>query len=184
MNAPQVEKSARGYLNLAAQAALSHARLLEMLAYDANTGIFTWRIRPHKHGAKVGDIAGSRTQRYCRVSINGYRYPAHRLAWFYVHGEWPENELDHRLRISTDNRLSELRPATRSQNAINRGLNKNNTSGAKGVRWNIQAKRWLAFITKDGRKFHLGGFKNFNEAVAARQQTEQRLFGEFARGAA
>jgi len=176
----------RGGLNLTAQAALSHTRLLEVLAYNAKTGAFTWRIQLNKRDthAKVGDVAGSHTNRYCRIQIDGYRYPAHRLAWFYTHGEWPENELDHRLRVPSDNRLSELRPATRSQNAINRKLHKNNTSGAKGVRWNIQMKRWCAFITKDRRRFYLGGFKTFREAVTTQQQAEQRLFGEFAGEAA
>jgi hypothetical protein len=163
-----------------AQAALSHARLLEVLTYNKETGSFTWRVQIGRR-VKVGSLAGKCAHgRYCTIQIDGYRYRAHRLAWFYVHGEWPKDQLDHRSRVRTDNRLSDLRPVTNSQNQMNVGLRRDNTSGVKGVHWNNQFKRWRAVITKDRHVFSLGLFKAFHEAVSARQQAEQKLFGAFA----
>jgi hypothetical protein len=95
-------------------------RLRQLLHYDPERGVFTWLSRPAERswntrfaGTRAGTINGLG---YVVIGILGRRYKAHRLAWLYVHGEWPGRELDHINCDKSDNRIANLRPATRSQN--------------------------------------------------------------------
>jgi len=156
--------------------------LRRLLQYYPETGIFTWRVAP-SHCIKAGARAGQDRGRGWRViEIGGRRYPEHTLAWLYMTGEWRPQQLDHRNRVRGDNRWPNLRLATRAQQQENRNLNRNNTSGAKGVvrvpyasgwRWRAQIER-----TADGkRKTHyLGFFEDFVAAVAAREAAERAMF--------
>lgn len=146
---------------------LTADRVRELLSYDPDTGIFTWRVaRP---GMPVGSIAGWCDEKgYWRISIDDKPYRAHRLAWFLVHGVWPSSELDHRNRIKTDNRIGNLREATRAQNQQNRPLFKNNTSGFAGVSWKSREQRWRACFRMGGVCKELGLFETpeaANEAI-------------------
>jgi hypothetical protein len=150
--------------------------LKTLLDYNQDTGLFTWKL--YRGGtAKVGDTAGKvEANGYHRIKVNGKLYLAHRLAWFYEYGIWPDKDLDHINRIKTDNRLVNLRVATRSENIQNTGLRKNNSSSVIGVSWNNQKSMWRAYITKDYKQIHLGLFKSKDEAVVARQKAEQTFF--------
>ena len=98
---------------------LTHERLLAALDYSPETGIFIWKIS--KGRVKGGDIACCHDKDgYIRIQLDGVRYFAHRLAWFYVHGKFPEPETDHKNRIKTDNRIANLQEATRQINNKNR----------------------------------------------------------------
>lgn len=92
----------------------------------------------------------------------------------------PGEQCDHLNGIKTDNRLENLRVATNAQNSMNRGLNKNNTSGEKGVYWHKRAQKWMAYIMYQGRRIHLGLFMTKEAAALAYSQTAKQLFGEFA----
>ena len=152
--------------------------LKTLLDYDRNTGGFTWKL--YRGGrAKVGDIAGKVEENgYHRIKVNGKLYQAHRLAWFYEYGIWPDKDLDHINRIKTDNRIENLRLATRSENVQNTGLRKNNNSLVIGVSWNAQKSKWRAYITKDYKQIHLGFFESKDEAIMARQKAEQNVFSK------
>ena len=146
-------------------------RLREVLAYDPETGDFHWRAS--KGTAKAGSKAGTYdTHGYVQIKIDSKIHLAHRLAWLYVHGEWPDTQVDHRNRTRSDNRFDNLRKATNAQNQQNRGVDKNNTSGHPGVHWDIRQRKWMAKIQIDGRRLSLGGFDSFENAVAARSKAK------------
>jgi len=159
---------------------LTHSELLSLLEYGPETGFFRWRIRTNPRAA-AGQIAGvvSNGRRYIR--INRKRYAAHRLAYFYVYGKWPANEIDHINRNPDDNRISNLRDATRSQNLFNCG-NKPDAP-PRGIDWYKQTSRWRVRIKRDGKQYALGYFKNIEDAIQARLAAEHKFFPEFPRHA-
>lgn len=162
---------------------LTQARLRELLSYDPETGIFRWLKAAPRRQRQVGTVAGGLKYGYVSICIDYRHYPAHRLAWLYVHGRWPNGEVDHINRRRADNRIANLREATRKDNSRNGSL-RQNSSGAIGVSWDAQTERWRAHITVDGKMLHLGRFDSIAEAVAARQSAAAEHFGAFAPGAA
>jgi HNH endonuclease len=109
------------------------------------------------------------------IKIFGETFFAHRVAWAVHYGSWPDGEIDHISGYATDNRLANLRCVTRQENNKNRGMATNNTSGVMGVNWYDRRKCWRAFIKISGKSQHLGHFKNFDDAVAARKLAETNL---------
>lgn len=153
-------------------------KLREALDYDPATGIFRWRFANHHH--PIGGIATHNGPRgYLATWCDGKIRPAHRVAWFYVTGEWPTGQIDHINRERADNRWANLRPATAHQNKFNRSLSRNNRSGVTGVDFLGRLTKWRAQIRIDGHCLHLGVFPSFDEAVAARKAAEEKHFGEF-----
>jgi hypothetical protein len=92
-----------------------------------------------------------------------------------MHGIWPEYEIDHVNRIKSDNRLCNLRPATRAQNAQNMPVRSNNTSKRTGVNWNKANQNWVASICVNKARISLGSYTDFNDAVLARTSAETRF---------
>lgn len=159
---------------------LKHEDLVSFLDYDVQTGVFTYKQRRGR--MKPGDVAGTPHSRgYIQIRVMGRIYLAHVLAWFYVHGVWPQGDLDHQDTDKTNNRIGNLRPATRPQNCWNVGKLKNNTSGFKGVWWSKQKQRWIADIARYGKRYHLGSFIEKSDAVVAREAAARELHGEFCR---
>ena len=153
-------------------AALSQERLKECLQYDSDTGVFTWLVNPCRN-LRVGSVAGTvRHDGYVVIMIDRKLYLAHRLSWLYVHGTLPPDMLDHVNRDPTDNRLSNLRLATRSENAQNQSMRSDNTSGHVGVRWHKRNQKWMAHIGLKQKHIHLGSFTDLSEAIAARKAAE------------
>jgi hypothetical protein len=112
---------------------ITHALLKEYVHYDSNTGVFT-RLKKSGKGAVGARMDGDKGDGYRRVRLLGQRYSAHRLAWFYVHGEWPKGEIDHINHDPSDNRMSNLRDCTKSTNQQNRiRANRNSKTGYMGV---------------------------------------------------
>ena len=109
--------------------------LRRLLSYDPKTGDFRWRVS-RGGGVRAGDLAGTlHSGGYWQIYVNNRLYLAHRLAWLYVYGKWPDKGIDHKNGIRTDNRICNLREATASQNGANKGRLTRNTSGFKGVSW-------------------------------------------------
>ena len=103
------------------QNSLSQKYLREALHYDPDTGIFTWKVATASC-VKVGAEAGCvKNDGYRAIGMGGKSYKAHRLAWLYVHGEWPKEQIDHINHIRTDNRMENLRPASGGENAKTKG---------------------------------------------------------------
>lgn len=151
----------------------------EALWYDCITGQFYWRIR--RQWVAPGTRAGTLQNSYWMIHIHGVDYPAHRLAWLYVHGRWPIGEIDHINLDKLDNRLSNLREASRSQNGANVGIPAHNTSGFKGVSFNSKSGRWTAQISARGKRYYLGSHSTAEAAARAYDHAAEHLFGEFAR---
>jgi hypothetical protein len=162
--------------------ALTSARLRDAVHYDEATGVFTW-VNPNKFGPrKAGARAGSqRRDGYRGIMIDYVRYFEHRLAWLYVHGVMPEEEIDHINMDPSDNRLANLRVATRSQNEQNKNNPAHNTSGRRGVVWCASRGKWQAQIMLGGKTHFLGRFDDKDDAFRARRQAESVMFGDFAR---
>jgi HNH endonuclease len=163
---------------------LTHARLKQLLDYDPETGVFT-RLVGTDHGRhKAGTVSGCSSGRYREQWVDGVRYAEHRLAWFWMTGEWPSCQIDHENLDKKDNRWANLREANVSQNAMNRAGR--SSSGAKGVYFikspeKCGSKRWKASIAKGGQSRHLGNFHTREDAQAAYQAAAASLHGEFAR---
>jgi AP2 domain. len=155
---------------------ISHIELKELFEYRPETGEFICLTQRAKR-SRVGSVAGSldRSTGYHRIRIGAHTYSTHRLAWLYVTGEWPQHELDHINGERADNRWQNLREATHQQNAFNRKLRSDNSSGHRRVRWNKQCGKWQAFCTRAGKHTHLGLFATLEEAVAARDAAEAEL---------
>jgi len=154
---------------------ITQEELKKQVSYDSSTGVFTWLVA-NSSSVKVGDDAGSVTnQGYISVQIHGERYLAHRLAWLYTYGFFPENSLDHINRSRTDNRIENLREVSNSCNIRNSKPHTNNTSGVRGVCWAARVRRWQADIKVNGKKIGLGRSGCFVEAVAHRLAGEQAL---------
>ena len=156
-------------------APLTAERLREILNYDPDTGVFTWRV-PKGRRVKAGAVAGcDNGDEYIRIRIDGRDYRAHRLAWLYVHGCWPSDQLDHINGNRSDNRMSNLREATPAENNQNRAISSKNTSGFPGVHWHRAKCKWQAQINVNGKKRHLGWLSDPAEAHAAYTAAKARL---------
>lgn len=153
--------------------------LYKELLYNAGTGIFTW-LKPAQKRV-VGNVAGCITPSgYVVICVNRKLYRAHHLAWLYVHGELPLL-IDHINGNRSDNRISNLRPATHSQNSKNRKVSKKSKSGLKGVYLEKRTGRWEAQICTNGKNIYLGTFKSPHEAHEAYCIKAMELHGEFCR---
>ncbi len=158
---------------------LTQDRLKEVLTYNPETGVFRWKAKPAGNVA-VGSVAGTTNNKgYRYISVDSRRYRAHRLAWLYVHGKWPADQIDHIDGKRGNNRIANLREATNTQNQQNRGVSKSNTSGFKGVVWNKQTRKWQATIRIWGRQIFLGSFDTIERAAAAYSAAAARHHGEF-----
>lgn len=162
---------------------LTAKRLRELLVYNPETGIFKRRIDAHNGRFKAGEIVGSKDAHgYLTIWIDKTSYKAHRLAWLYAHGKWPDGEIDHKNGLRSDNRLTNLRPANSSQQKWNsKKIWAHNTLGVRGV---YRAKdKFVAYITIKQRRKYLGTFATLAEAADARSEAEDKYYGPFTRAA-
>lgn len=148
----------------------------EKLSYDKETGIIVWT-----EGRFNGCEAGTLLDGYMRIKFEGKNYRNHRVAWFMIHGEWPNGELDHINGDRADNRICNLREATKFQNQGNRKRNSNSKSGIKGVIWNKRLQKWEVQIQCENKPRYLGLFHDIEEAAAVYAKAAKEHFGEFAR---
>lgn len=146
---------------------LTQERLKQLIDYDPDTGVFTWKGPSRFSGEESNcyNVYG-----YKVIGVDGKRYQASRLAWLYMEGYWPEHEIDHINRDPSDNRWCNLRHTSKQCNVRNRGVNKNNTSGVTGVSRNSRNGRWYVEILDK----NVGSYKNLDQAVKARWEAEVR----------
>lgn len=160
---------------------LSVQRLRQVLAYDAETGLFRWKARPSKC-CRIGAMAGCKSPRgYILLQLDGTIYLAHRLAWLYVHGAWPTKDIDHINLDKSDNRLCNLRETDGFQNMANIRKHARNKSGVKGVHLCSQTGKWRANIQIRGVEKTLGRFDTIDAAADAYREAAVQAAGAFAR---
>ena len=152
--------------------------LRSVLHYVQETGIFTWKVSTSNR-VKVGGIAGSLDGGgYLQIRLQRRPHLAHRLAWLYVYGSWPKDQIDHINRDRADNRIENLREATNKQNMQNRSKSSHNTSGHPGVSWYKRISKWVAKIMHNQKQIHLGCFNTIEEAIAARKAAEKLYWAD------
>ncbi len=158
---------------------ITQSDLKKLLRYDPETGVFTWLVQ-RGGTASVGSVAGSRHRMgYRAITVYDHRCLAHRLAWLYMTGIWPPDQIDHRNRVRDDNRWKNLRAVTNGQNNQNskpRGISK-----YKGVSWGKSNKKWQAQVTLNGEHHHLGYFDTEIAAAAEYATFATKNFPEFSR---
>jgi len=154
---------------------LTQERLKELLSYDPETGIFTW-LEANGPRAVVGERAGGiHHSGYRYIQIDNVAYGAHRLAFLYVFGYLPENEVDHRDRVRHNNKFLNLREATRQCQNRNCGMLRNNTTGVKGISYEAPTGKWTAYISVGKKTKKLGRFYDILEAAYHRFAAESCL---------
>jgi hypothetical protein len=156
--------------------------LREHLDYNPDTGILIWKKKPDRR-VKIGEAAGrDNGGGYLQTRYRKGFYLCSRLAYYIYHGVDPlEKQVDHINGNRLDNRIKNLRLATGRQNSCNKALSKRNTSGVTGVRWAKREKKWIAYITANGKMNHLGYFINKEDAIQTRREAEVKYFGDFRR---
>ena len=152
----------------------------DLLRYDPETGNLYWRSNrgPIKAGSQAGTTkASGKLRPHVRILINRRPYLAHRIAWLLMTGSWPEEQIDHRNGDGTDNRWSNLRPATASLNTRNQSLRRGARSGFRGVSFRTITGKWKVGITHKEKRIYLGYFDDLEDAIEARLKAEKSLWG-------
>jgi hypothetical protein len=156
---------------------LTQEYLKSLYSYDQNSGLFTRLINRGKF--KAGEIAGrqhtdSKGMTYVKIKISGKEYFAHRLVWFYMYGVWPEKEIDHIDHNTINNKISNLRSVSLSENRKNISKSKKNTSGVVGVLFLTRERKWSARIQVNCKNIYLGTYACKHDAIKARKSAEQK----------
>jgi hypothetical protein len=155
-------------------------RIKELLSYDPDTGVFTWRVNRGK--VRAGDPTGCPdTYGYLVIGVDRALHRSHRLAVLYMTGAWPTSDVDHINGDPQDNRWANLRSASRTENNFNTGLRCNNKSGRRGVHWNPLLGKWRAGGRLRGKTVHLGCFDSLDEAAAVAETWRRENHGAFYR---
>lgn len=136
--------------------------LREILDYNPETGIFKWKIctgsaYPGKEAGCLSDDG------YVRIRVHKVLYLASRLAWLYMTGDWPTDQIDHINLVKNDNRWTNLREATASQNTIHRRIQSNNSNGIDDVHYCNTTRNWIAGIWVEGVVYYLDSFPYMNK---------------------
>lgn len=143
-------------------------------------GYLVWKER--RNGIRPDRKVGSKTDAgYIITGLNGKYIYVHRLIWLWHTGKHPEFELDHIDCVKDNNRIENLREASRLENSCNKKLRKDSTSGFKGVSWHKRVKQWQARVCFNKKRHHLGYFDTPEEASAAYELHAQQLHKEFTR---
>lgn len=154
---------------------LTAKRVLELMRYEPETGQFIWVSSRYSYlnGTPAGTV---RKEGYRFITIDGFQYLAHRLAWLVTHGSWPEATIDHWDRDRDNNRIDNLRQATQLQNIQNqRADHRRSVSGLLGVSWSVSHKKWRADIMVNSKSHYLGRHDTKEKAHAAYLQAKTML---------
>lgn len=153
---------------------ITQEELKKLVHYDPETGVFTRRIRTSNR-VKVGEVMGCSEPKhgYLLGRLHNHLYLMHRLAWMYVYGKFPDDLIDHVNGVPWDNRITNLREASRGGNSQNLIKHKDNSSGYLGVYWSKAANKYVARICVKGKGYHLGCFVCPKQAYAAYRSAKE-----------
>jgi hypothetical protein len=158
---------------------LTQARLKELYHYNPETGLFTRLCDSIQY--KAGTVVQSRTSDgYLYTWIDRKQYKLHHLAWLYIYGTIPTENIDHINRSRRDNRIANLRLADKSENSCNARKRIDNSSGWRGVYWHQKASKWVAQIQKETFGMYIGLFTCPLDAASAFNLAAYQLHGEHA----
>ena len=159
---------------------LTIERLREVLNYDPITGIFTWK-KSVSNRIKVGEVAGHPKcggGRYHGIRIDSRLYLAHRLAWFYVHGKWPSDLVDHKDRNGLNNAIDNLREASQSHNLANSvRIKSRSMTGIRNVY--RRGSKFFVSLSFAGKAHYGGSFKTLEAAALAASDLASKIHGEY-----
>lgn len=156
---------------------LTQSYLQSIFRYE--DGKLYWNVKKFK--VKNGSLAGCfYKDAYVKIRLDKKLYLAHRLIFMMFHGYLPR-EIDHINTNKHDNRIENLRPATKIQNQQNIRISKSNTSGVKGVTWNKHHQKYFVRCSVDGTRIHLGYYKELDDAKKVIEDFRLKHHGEFAR---
>jgi hypothetical protein len=153
---------------------LDQEKLKSLVSYDRETGVFRWTwiegAPLHRNRQFAGKRCGTIDKDgYLQITLIGHKYLAHRLAFMYINGAWPDKEIDHIDGVRNNNAFSNIRMVSRHENKRNMKQYENNSTGTCGVGWHKQRNKWRAYASDvTGKLRHLGLFDCFDDAVAAR----------------
>ena len=154
-------------------------RLRDAFDLDADTGMLRWKIAHQK--VRVGQAAGSvNGNGYLQVQIDRQVLQVHRVVFALAY-DWLPEMVDHVDGDPLNNRPSNLRAATRSENQRNRKTNANSAVGVKGVCWDSRSRKWRVRVQFAGKQQHIGLFADLNDADRAARAARGKFHGEFAR---
>lgn len=160
---------------------MNNLNIKDYLQYYNETGNFIW-IKSTKTNKPLHKKAGSiTTNGYLIIRFNKTRYYAHRLAWFFIYGNIPNNQIDHINGITNDNSINNLRLCSDSTNRLNTGMWKTNTTGYKGVTYSKSRNKYVAQATLQYKHYTLGYFDTAKEASNKYQEFAKNNHGEFYR---
>jgi hypothetical protein len=153
---------------------ITFEQALERFSYFSDTG----EVIDRRTGDEAGKVEKNRHTSYRRFSFGNVTLRAHQVAWLLFYGAWPDGEIDHRDGDGLNNRISNLRCGTRTQNQRNQRLHVKNKTGVRGVSFHSPTKKWQALICVDGTRLFLGRFGTVDGAAAARKEAELKYWGE------
>ena len=148
----------------------------KLFYYDAESGMLIWRFGNGRNVKPWQEVKAKNVHGYYTAKIHGKSYLAHRLAWLYVHGSFPNKYIDHKNRIRNDNRLCNLRDVNTTDNAQNISLPNHNTSGQIGVSWIKSHNCWTVFVKVNKKNKWLGYYKNLDDAITVRKEGERQYY--------
>jgi hypothetical protein len=162
--------------------AAEHAKMY--FNYDSTTGDLVWKFNTGKKNM-IGKAAASKSvdaSGCTRLSVRIHKrvYSVPKVIWAITYGVWPDGDVDHINGVTTDNRLKNLRQASRTENLGNSRMHRNNKCGRKGVHWCTQRKKWKACVIKNRKKYHAGFHNDVESAAAAYLAKARQLYGDFA----
>lgn len=150
------------------------ARLREVLVYDADTGLLVWRVSRGRVSA--GTVAGcDRGDGYQTVRVDRKLLLSHRVAWALHYGSWPDRDLDHVSGVASDNRIDNLRLASRSENMQNAQTRRAAKDTPRGVHWHARARKWCVVLYAQKQRHYVGLFASLADAIAARSTAKARV---------
>ena len=161
---------------------MNQDKLKDLFQYNAKTGLLHWKIKC-SWNVKIGNVAGTTKHwsNYIYIRFNNKSYPAHKLVWLYHYGIYPNGCIDHVNGIRNDNRIDNLRHATRAQNSQNMRIFKSNTSGIKGVDWKKNTNKWRVRLQVNHKRIEIGSFYCLDLAELVANEARTKYHKEFAR---
>jgi HNH endonuclease/AP2 domain len=164
------------YINKTDGGPLTAENVKETFLYNKRSGNLYRRMAQGIQ--KVGTV---RPDKHKVVAYNRHSYRTTYIIWLLVYGRPPNGDVDHINNDASDDRLSNLRECTRSQNMQNASMSKRNKTGVKGVHWDKQRAKWNAYIRANGRNINLGRFDSIEQATEVRLRAEREFFESFGR---